>query len=84
MNLVGFIRRNFFSLRGHIMIYGVPSFVLLSTLGLLLNYEQGTLTASWAMYVVAVCATCGLAVGVIIWYAITLPFIFHGKKQLKR
>ena len=56
------------SLAGHLAFTGI-SFTpaVLGTL-LYLNYEEGTLTKRWALYLVFMVLTLGAVLGVVFWY----------------
>ena len=61
------------TLLGHGAYYGGLFALAESITGLYLNYIQHTLTATWATFVVLVCAIMGTVCAVLIWYTMDLP-----------
>jgi hypothetical protein len=61
------------SLTGHVaffnLIFGLPMDVLF----IYLNYTQGTLTPTWALWIVALGIAGSILVAILVWTTITLP-----------
>ena len=53
---------------GNVVIFmlcvSIPTFILLS----LLNYWDGTLTLTWALYIAMLCAALAVVIGVPFWF----------------
>ncbi len=58
------------SLRAHVIVVGTCIAVPIAILGLWLNYDEGTLTLLWGLWVIFGCAVVGAAVAVLGWYTI--------------
>jgi hypothetical protein len=68
------------SLAGHVLLFGLCWACLVSPVFLWLSHLQGRLTPAWGADMVAVCATGGVAAGMLCWYLISQPYL----KKLKR
>jgi hypothetical protein len=53
---------------GHVVAYGAPFSVVMFSLLLVLNYQQGTLTLVWAIYLAFMVIVVGAVLGIAIWY----------------
>ena len=68
-----FIRWSRKSAVGHIALCEAIGLIPLSALCIELNYSEGTLTYSWAIFCVFVCA-CGMVIlGLLNWFTIVKP-----------
>jgi hypothetical protein len=82
MRITAFLKWASTSLVGHVLLYGLAFTLFLSPILIYLNYVEQTLTLSWAIFVVVVCAVLGAVGGLLIWSTITLPYIRRRKKNL--
>jgi hypothetical protein len=78
---VTFFKWASFSLLGHIalieLFFSLPAFLVF----LDLNYDQGTLTLSWALYIALIAALLGVVGAALVWYTISLPLIKQRKDR---
>ena len=72
------------SLVGHVLLFGLSWACLVSPVFLWLSHQQHTLTPVWGAEVVAVCATGGVAAGMLCWYLISKPYLGRLKRWLSR
>jgi hypothetical protein len=70
------------SLIGHVVLFELTFSIPMSFLMIYLNYVEGTLTASWALWLFFVSALLGSVGAGAIWYTITLPLIKRQKRKL--
>jgi hypothetical protein len=67
------------SFLGHValteIIFSLPLFLVF----LDSNYNQGTLTLEWALYIALICAVFGVVGAAFVWYTISLPLIKQRK-----
>jgi heme/copper-type cytochrome/quinol oxidase subunit 4 len=59
------------SLIGHVVLFELTFSLTLLIVFLFLNYNQGTLTLAWAIYLVFMLAVVGAVLGITIWYVFT-------------
>ena len=77
MKLSAIVRRTRTSLRGHILLFEVLWGVPMSALGIWLNYDQGSLTPTWAAWCVFVAIVGALLVATLVWLSITKPMLLR-------
>jgi hypothetical protein len=70
------------SLLGHLVLVEVVCSVPLCLVLLDLNYEDGTLTAGWALWIFSISALAGVIGAALVWYTISLPLIKRRKDRL--
>jgi protein-S-isoprenylcysteine O-methyltransferase Ste14 len=63
------------SLIGQVVLCQTMFSASLLALFLGLNYEQGTLTASWALWILIVTVFAGILAAILLWHTMTLPLI---------
>jgi hypothetical protein len=63
------------TLTGHMVLYMLAMSIVPIPVFMYLNYSQGTLTFTWATFIVIIGLIAGAALGVFCWYTIQLPFI---------
>jgi len=80
MSLTSYIKKNFLSLKGHLVIFGVPFFFFFVALGLGLTFQEGTLTLSWAAFIIAVSAVFAPLQAIIVYCVVTKSFILPNIK----
>lgn len=61
------------SLIGHVVFYGLLWAIVMSSVFNWLNYSEGAVTLSWALFSVLVCAVVGAIIGALGWWGITQP-----------
>jgi hypothetical protein len=76
---MNFLRWCSSSIAGHLVLVGLPFFAAEMIVGLLSNYYEGALTASWAVHIASVCAAGAFAVALLVWYTITRPLLKRKK-----
>ena len=69
------------SLLGHVALteslFSLPLFLVF----LDMNYDDGTLTLAWALYMALIWALLGLVGAALVWYTISLPLIKQRKDK---
>lgn len=70
------------SLLGHVALTEVFFSVPLFLVFLDLNYEDGTLTIAWALYMALIWALLGVVSAAFVWHTISLPLIKRRKDRL--
>lgn len=79
--MIKFIKWACASLVGHLIIVGLPFSVVMAATFLYLNFEEGTLTTTWALHVVFVALVSGIAAAITGWYLVTKPLIMRMRKR---
>jgi hypothetical protein len=82
MVLMKFLRWASTSAVGHVVLFGVPFFLLESAAGLVLNYRDGTLSLAFGLQIVVTGIVLGGIGGLLIWYTVTSPLIKWRKRKL--
>jgi hypothetical protein len=78
------LRQTVASLGGHIAIFEVVWALPFALFFLHQKHAEGSLTFEWALWMVLLTATGGLAVGVFMWYFVTLPRIRKRSNNRRR
>jgi hypothetical protein len=63
------------SLTGHVVFFELIFAIPMAIIFTYLNYIQGTLTVSWAIWIVGLSAAVSIIISILIWTTITMPRI---------
>jgi uncharacterized integral membrane protein len=63
------------TLAGHLVLFALPFWIVLSTTFLIMNYLDGTLTFSWAISIILTGLIGGIIVAVLVWFTLTSRLI---------
>jgi hypothetical protein len=72
------------SLKGNLMIGLILFGLTMTLLGIHLNFTEGTLTGSWALYCVFYGELAGAVSGLLLWYTFTRPLLQKNAGKLPR
>jgi len=84
MKLVALFKRACFSLSGHIALFQVCWGIPMALLFIGLNYHQGTLTPSWALWCVVVSSVGATILAILIWYTVSKSLIRRNRRLVGR
>lgn len=63
------------TLAGHLVLFALPFWLVMSAIFLIVNYLDGTLTFSWAINIVLTSLVGGVIGAVLVWFTLTSPLI---------
>ena len=72
------------TLSGHLVLFALPGWIVMSITFLILNYLGGTLTFSRAINIVLICLVCGVVGAVFVWFTLTSPLIRSTRQRQKQ
>jgi len=84
MNAFALIKKTTQSLTGHILLFQALWAVPMAILFIWLNYTEGALTVSWALWCVFVSMVGALAIAPLMWFTCTRPMIRRIAKRRSR
>jgi hypothetical protein len=72
------------TLLGHLVLFALPFWIVMSVIFLIANYVDGTLTVAWAFYILWMGLLIAVICAVLVWFTLTSPLIKATNQKQKQ